>query len=192
MANHVYFNITSEKPMDNCFKTIKVERDWGVGKIEMEEFSPLFEQPFMQKAMKGVEIDEDGWPTASYDWHVNNIGAKWCNLEDYDEDFLTGYSAWSPPVEMVSNLAIFLKTNLTMTYEDENRCFIGIAWVDENGEEDVEELEDGDLQWELAQAMGLDELPDDFDWDDEQKDLDGQSGQEWTDDFVYEWFSSNR
>jgi len=190
MANHVEFNISSDKPMEHALKTESFERDWGTGKITVQEYIPLHKQPFMQEAMKGVEIDADGWPKDSYSWHVDNIGAKWCNLEDGDENYLSGYSAWSPPVEMLGHLARYLNDNLRMSYIDEGYCFIGVAWADTDGDVDCEELEDGDLDTEIAEAMGLDELPDDFDMWEERDELDGQSGCDWRDNFVYNWCDS--
>lgn len=189
MANHVYFNITSDNPMENYLKREKVTRDWGSGPFEMEELSDVFSQPFMAKAREGVEVDEDGWPKNSWDWHKDNIGAKWCHLEDGDEDFLSGHSAWSPPVEMLVHMAKFFKDDLRMSYEDEAYCFVGVVWADSDGETSYEELEYDDLEWELAQAMELDELPEDFDMWDERDELEGISGQEWMNDFVWNWLS---
>ena len=37
MANHVYFNITSDEPMENCFKSETVTRDYGNGPFELTE-----------------------------------------------------------------------------------------------------------------------------------------------------------
>jgi len=37
MANHVYFNITSDEPMENCFKSETATRDYGNGPFEFTE-----------------------------------------------------------------------------------------------------------------------------------------------------------
>ena len=104
MANHVYFNITSDEPMENCFKSEKFTRDYGNGPFELTELVNVCNQPFMQEAIKDEEVDEDGWPKDSWNWHVDNCGAKWVNLEDHDEYYLSGYSAWSPPIPMIEHL----------------------------------------------------------------------------------------
>ena len=190
MANHVYFNITSDEPMENCFKSEKITRDYGNGPFELTELVNVNYQPFMQEAMKGVEVDEDGWPKDSWNWHVDNCGAKWVNLEDADESYLTGYSAWSPPIEMLEHLGKFLGQELRMTYEDEFRNFIGVAWVDDEGLSSYEELEGNDLNQLLLDELGWEDFPEDFEWWDSLDELDGTSPQEWIDDAVYNWFEN--
>lgn len=190
MANHVYFNITSDEPMESCFKKETITRDYGNGPFELTELVNVTHQPFMQEAMKDVEVDADGWPKDSWNWHVDNCGAKWVNLEDADESYLTGYSAWSPPIEMLEHLGKFLGQELRMTYEDEFRNFIGVAWVDDEGLSSYEELEGGDLNQLLLDEIGWEDFPEDFEWWDSLDELDGTSPQEWIDDAVYTWFEN--
>ena len=175
MANHVYFNITSDEPMENCFKKETVTRDYGNGPFELTELVNVCYQPFMQEAMKDEEVDEDGWPKDSWNWHVDNCGAKWVNLEDADESYLTGYSAWSPPIPMLEHLGKFLGQELRMTYEDEFRNFIGVAWVDNEGLSSYEELDGGDLNQLLLEELGWEDFPEDFEWWDSLDELDGTS-----------------
>lgn len=66
--------------------------------------------------------------TEKYDWTLDNIGPKWCYIEEMDEDNITGQSAWSPPIEGVEWLLEQLgDENLvsSLTYEDEMPNFIG-------------------------------------------------------------------
>ena len=190
MANHVYFNITSDEPMENCFKKETITRDYGNGPFELTELVNVTHQPFMQEAMKDVEVDADGWPKDSWNWHVDNCGAKWVNLEDADESYLTGYSAWSPPIEMLEHLGKFLGQELRMTYEDEFRNFIGVAWVDDEGLSSYHEIEGNDLNDLLLEELGWEDFPEDFEWWDSLDELDGTSPQEWLDDAVYNWFEN--
>ena len=190
MANHVYFNITSDEPMENCFKQETGTRDYGNGPFEFTELVNVCYQPFMQEAMKDEEVDEDGWPKDSWSWHVDNCGAKWVNLEDADESYLTGYSAWSPPIQMLEHLGKFLGQELRMTYEDEFRNFIGVAWVDDEGLSSYHEIEGNDLNQLLLEELGWEDFPEDFEWWDSLDELDGTSPQEWIDDAVYNWFEN--
>jgi len=190
MANHVYFNITSDEPMENCFKSEKFTRDYGNGPFELTELVNVCNQPFMQEAIKDEEVDEDGWPKDSWNWHVDNCGAKWVNLEDADESYLQGYSAWSPPIPMLEHLAKFAGVELRMTYEDEFRNFIGVAWADDEGLSSYEELEGGDLNQLLLDEIGWEDFPEDFDWYEPLEALDGDVPSEWIDDAVYNWFEN--
>mgnify|MGYP003126870096 FL=1 len=190
MANHVYFNITSDEPMENCFKEETVTRDYGNGPFEFTELANVCYQPFMQEAMKDEKVDADGWPKDSWNWHVDNCGAKWVNLEDADKSYLTGYSAWSPPIPMLEHLGKFLGQELRMTYEDEFRNFIGVAWADDEGLSSYEELEGGDLNQLLLDEIGWEDFPEDFDWYEPLEALDGDVPSEWIDEAVYNWFEN--
>ena len=67
----------------------------------------------------------------SYMWYVNNCGAKWVSVDEWDYPRLQGYSAWSHPVQLVENLLEYasnrfnVELSAIMTYEDEFRNFIG-------------------------------------------------------------------
>lgn len=106
----------------------------------------------------GLETDSDKWPENStymsrieacsncffeslYDgtadtreWWIENVGAKWCYLDDVDisDDtvYLTVVSAWDFPEGMFFKLTDFLReqyagATLQCTFEDESYCFIG-------------------------------------------------------------------
>ena len=193
MANNVYFHITSEGRSLDVIKTETVTRDYGTGPFEMKEPLPVCNQPFMLEAKRGEDMDSDGWPKDSWNWHINNCGAKWVNLEDFDDNFIGGYSAWSPPIPMLEHLAKYIGTELRMTYEDEFRNFIGVAWVDDEGLSSYEEIDGEDLMEQFLERIGMDELPEDFDWSDDVKDNEDDStgpADELYDDIVYNWFEN--
>ena len=86
------------------------------------------------------------------------------------------------------NLAKYMKTGLRMNYEDEFRNFIGVAWADPiHGDTSYEEIEGDELVEQLCEELGIEELPDDFEWWDEYEDS-GIVPQEWMDDAVDNWF----
>ncbi len=75
-----------------------------------------------------------------------------------------------------------------MNYEDEFRNFIGVAWADPiHGDTSYEEIEGDELVEQLCEELGIEELPDDFEWWDEYGDS-GIVPQEWMDDAVDNWF----
>ncbi len=190
MANHVSFYITATEDVDFTkeFKMQTYTRTWEDNSWEVTEAIELEKQPFMENlGQKWSVEDGDSWLENSYDWYCENVGAKWCNVEDVEETQVYGYSAWSPPIEMLGHLAGHMKAHLRMTYEDEFRNFVGVAWSDDMGNTSFEETDGDDFVEQLCEKLGIDELPDDFEWWEEHKDS-GIIPQEWMDDAVLTWF----
>ena len=188
MANHVSFYITATEDVDftESFKMHTYTRTWEDSSWEVTEPIELEKQPFMEDLEQ--EWDKDnGWLENGYDWYCENVGAKWCNVEDVEETQVYGYSAWSPPIEMLGHLAAHMKANLRMNYEDEFRNFVGVAFANETGNTSFEETDGDDFVEQLCEELGIDKLPDDFEWWDEYEDS-GIIPQEWLDDAVYNWF----
>ena len=194
MANNVYFDINMDKEVDvdKVFKyQDRTVPSWdGKDSYKIKELVEAYDQPFMSDVEK--TLDEDGWLEDSYDWHINNIGAKWVNLDYADESTLSGYSAWSPPIEMLGHFAKFIKQDLKMTYEDEFRNFIGVAWSDDEGNTSYEELADDDVLQLFLDKTDMEELPDEYDWWEEEVDVDGSmwNARELYDECVYEWLGN--
>ena len=192
MANHVSNYITYdgneavEKEWNNLFTHYGelVERPsyHGDGTIELWEHGEIQKHPFLEG------YDEDNW----YSWGCENIGAKWAHIEDADEGHAYIVSAWSPIIPYMESLYEHLlkldeEVTLRCQYEDEFRNFIGVAYAYGDGDHDWVELEGEDLNQLLAEELGLEELPEDFEWWDEYEDT-GIVPQEWIDDEVYNWF----
>jgi len=135
MANHVHFTIHIEGIDDELFnKSVKTEKrtikDWNDNDMEITELLEIEEQPFMANVDK--EFDKDGHLIGAYDWYCNNVGAKWCHIEEMQDGYISGYSAWRQPNELVLNLLEFYTSEMalggdvgsigaSMTYEDEFR-----------------------------------------------------------------------
>ena len=146
MANHVYFNLQVEGITDEQFESVistqtRKMKSWDDSEYDFQEFKELHEQPFMSHCER--EYDEDGYLKDSWNWYVNNVGAKWCSVDDFGGCMLTGYSAWSPPTGMAWNLVYHLSKTFDapvtakMTYEDEFRNFIGVdEWETEKDADD--------------------------------------------------------
>ena len=195
MANHVYFNVnvkTNDPKVEKAFEEVMV----------MEEITRPFyasEDTYTVKELIDIDrlafmpegkYDSDDYLENSWDYYVNNVGAKWCHIEDVDHDnlFFSGYSAWSPPIQLIENLQNYLEgygeVSIRMTYDDEGWCFVGVA----NGEGDCEELEDSDIDGLLLEELDLEELPDD--WEDNEeifKKLGDIEPREWLENKIYEW-----
>jgi len=146
MANHVHFTIHIEGVDDDIFnKYVKSEKrtikDWNDNDMEITELLEIEEQPFMADVDK--DFDKDGHLIGAYDWYCNNVGAKWCHIEEMQDGYISGYSAWRQPNELVLNLLEFYaaeqgvgvkgslaradvdSVSASMTYEDEFRNFMG-------------------------------------------------------------------
>ena len=122
------------------------------------------------------------------DWNSDNVGAKWCNLTDWDAEYepitISGYSAGSAPTEGFENLLKTLQESddkiiASITYKDEYLNFAG-AYVYHGSE-----LYDG-LEWESDEIIeeGI-ELIDDLSSDD-------YSDQEWSNEEAEEIWDEAR
>lgn len=152
MANHVHFTIQVEGIEDEQFnESVKTEKrtikDWNDNDMEITEYVEIEEQPFMSRVDK--TFDEDGYLKDSYSWYCDNVGAKWCHIEECQDGYITGYSAWRQPHELVLNILEYFankyntEVNASMTYEDEFRNFMGKQYYGSDKCED-----DGWYSWE--------------------------------------------
>lgn len=192
MANNVYFTIHIEGIEDELFnKSVKTEKrtikDWSDNDMEITQLLEIEEQPFMANVDK--EFDKDGHLIGAYDWYCNNVGAKWCHIEEMQDGYIAGYSAWRQPHELVINIMEFYanvyetEVNASMTYEDEFRNFMGKQYygtVLDDGvwtawEGDYSET-DGTLLCEQFDELypSLNSSDDDFEWHDEHE-VDGET-----------------
>jgi len=127
MANHVSFSINFHKindaakaKLDQLYKQV----DTNVQVDGEGTFKDL---------LQATENQSNDW-----DWQIENVGTKWCNLTDWDNDSIHGYSAWDAPVEGLQRLLNILSVEdpnmiTTFTYEDEMPNFIG-AYVYEGND----------------------------------------------------------
>ena len=186
MANNVYFTIHIEGVDENDFneyvKSEKVTRkDYEGNPYEMTQLVEIEEQPFMANVDK--EFDKDGYLENSYDWYCEEVGAKWCHIEECEDGYISGYSAWRQPHELVLNLLEFYaneyntEVSASMTYEDEFRNFMGKQYygtVEDDGwtawEGDYSET-DGTALCEQFDELypSLNSSDDDFEWHDEHE-----------------------
>jgi len=117
-----------------------------------------------------------------YDWTLNNIGPKWCYFEDYEDDYFTTESAWSPPIPGVEMLLTELSKldpdfYTVIRYEDEFPNFVGAAVY--KGDEEIDSRQD---EWEeiveIAEVLYPAELGGKFDYED----------MEWSDEKAEDFF----
>ena len=196
MANHVYFNVTVDgnneclKGFSSAMEMTSVERkNWtGEGTYVARELLDIDKLKFMPEGT----YDKDGYLEDSWNYYVNNVGAKWCNVEEVEEDYFSGYSAWSAPTQFVVYLHEYLydhhdkNHSIKMTYEDEFRNFIGVAHF-HDANYDWEEIDSAELMEELRKVFGDVVDNEDF-WDGEYEQGDPS---EEMDNIVWEWFENN-
>jgi len=197
MANHVYFNVSvnTENPkVEKAFEEVMVMEEVKRPFYASDDTYTVMELIDIDKLafMPKGEYDSDNYLEKSWDYYVNNVGAKWCNIEDVDHEslFFSGYSAWSPPIQLIENLQNYLEdfgeVSIRMTYEDEAWCFVGVA----NGEGDCDELEDGDIDALLLEELDLEELPENYEEDEEIFNKLGDcEPREWLENRIYDWFN---
>ena len=127
MANHVHWSLN--------FKSINKEASEKFLEIQ-KRVRPLKEGSYTQWFGDLFVDGEEGSPTyeesEQYNWTLDNIGPKWCYIEDMYEDSITGYSAWQHPEEGIQWLLLQLapyddKLVSSYTYEDEAPNFFGAA-----------------------------------------------------------------
>jgi hypothetical protein len=136
MANNVNFKVSFEQL--NEAATAKLKEMFTRFQDDDCNFGDMFVD-----GKAGSPSYED---TNAYNWYNENVGAKWCYIEEYDSDYLFGRSAWAAPeagLQWLANQLAKLDEDLIMnvSYEDEGPNFVG--WMvfsgDEIWEEDYQE-----------------------------------------------------
>ena len=201
MANHVYFSVSLDgneealKGWSSAMELTSVERELYDGtKYVSNELLDIDKLKFMPEGT----YDKDGWLEDSWNYYVDNVGAKWCNVEEVEADYFSGYSAWSPPIQFVQYLHEYLydhhdkKHSIKMTYEDEFRNFIGVAHYSD-GVNTWEELDSEDIKDLMREIFGDKVDSEDFWEHDVHKTLEGEEVQaiEELDEIVWKWFENN-
>ena len=195
MANHVYFNIDLsldagqsalvEKLAESC-KTKNGEMEWL--SYEVQEL-PIYPDPYNEK----------DW----YSWGCYNMGAKWIQVDDFNEHNISGHSAWSPCIPFLENLIGYIYDQVggmpsaKMTYEDEFRNFIGVCevWIEEGSvNSDFNEVDGAELNETMEDWSGWDTSSDEFSWWDLTKAKNGEEyePQEIIDEMVYGFFEDGK
>ena len=195
MANHVYFNIDLsldagqsalvEKLAESC-KTKNGEMEWL--SYEVQEL-PIYP----------VLYNEKDW----YSWGCEHMGAKWVQVDDFNEHNISGHSAWSPCIPFLTNLIQYIYNEVggmptaKMTYEDEFRNFIGKCEVWISGDDvdwDYEEVDGAELNETMEDWSGWDTDDPDFEWWELTKAKNGEEyePQEVIDEMVYGFFEDGR
>ena len=166
MANHVNFTVNFDQI--NEAATTKLKEIYA--RIRNEEGSHAW---FSDMFVEGDLTYED---TGKYEWTTANIGPKWCYLEEFDETFMNGTSAWCYPEEGITKLLEILEEAdpdiiTSVTYEDENPNFVGCSIFE--GSVQIDGLE-YDYEEIIEVVIGASEILNEDSWNSD----DG----EWVDD----------
>ena len=142
MANNVTFKVSFEQINKAATERLKEmfsrfqnnDCNFGDMFVDGKEGSPTYEE------------------TNTRNWYNENIGSKWCYLEEYDDDYLFGRSAWAAPWEGLHWLADQLgeldpELLMNVSYEDEGPNFVGWMVFDgvdlwDEGVEDDDAIKD--------------------------------------------------
>ena len=152
----------------------------------------------------GLEESEDG--PGTYNWNIENMGAKWCYMEDCGDDGFRTESAWSVPWEGIDYVLTEIHkvdptVYATVVYEDEMPNFVGWStWhggtYDEGREWLWEDMESQMLERHEDLREQYDEENEEF--TDEGRELLWDYTREFIDDVVWEtmdeevhWFFTN-
>jgi len=169
MANHVSFSISFHK-INEAAKA-KLDQLYK----QVDDNKQVDGEGTFNDLLQATEKQAEDW-----DWRIENVGSKWCNLTDWDDSGIHGYSAWDAPVEGLQRLLNILSVEdpnmvTTFTYEDEMPNFIG-AYVYEGNDlidgaqDDSDEITD----WVIAMSEDLDAS----DWDAEECEWSSEEKQE--------------
>lgn len=160
MANHVSSYITFHNLSEEGKAKLEelYQRLSGIDDDSTYEYSA--HEIFGIPEPEGDDTDGPGY----YSWNIEHMGAKWCYIEDPDEDRFRTNSAWSVPWDLFDYVCKEIATvdeNLfaDVTYEDEMPNFVGWAtWhhgsFDEGREWEWEAIED----WIMDNNPEIDEL----------------------------------
>ena len=195
MANHVHFNINLDLDggqialLEDTMKKVETENGEMKWKSWTAEELPIYP----------VSYKEDDW----YSWGCENIGAKWIEVDDWNEHYISGHSAWSPCIPFLTNLIQYIYNEVggmptaKMTYEDEFRNFIGKCEVWISGDDvdwDYEEVDGAELNETMEDWSGWDTDDPDFEWWELTKAKNGEEyePQEVIDEMVYGFFEDGK
>ena len=199
MANNVYFNIDLSLDAGQIALVEKLGESCAEKQGEMKWLSyevqnlPIYPVPYK----------EDDW----YSWGCEQMGAKWVQVDDWNEHYISGHSAWSPPIPLVENLVQYIydqvggDVSAKLTYEDEFRNFVGYTlYYVENGEVIVDDdyIDGEELTHLVEEAFELDVANENFDWWEVYTVKKGNyAGEEWEpqqyiDELVYQYFDDGR
>jgi hypothetical protein len=166
MANYVNFTVNFDQI--NEAATTKLKELYA--RIRNEESSHAW---FSDMFVEGDLTYED---TGKYEWTTANIGPKWCYLEEFDETFMNGTSAWCYPEEGITKLLEILEETdpdiiTSVTYEDENPNFVGCSIFE--GSVQIDGLE-YDYEEIIEVVIGASEILNEDSWNSDDE--------EWVDD----------
>tara|TARA_Y100001938_G_C8084056_1_gene430883 strand:- start:500 stop:1102 length:603 start_codon:yes stop_codon:yes gene_type:complete len=180
MANHVHWHIEFRSINEEATKKFE-EIQKRIRKVENNQqwFGDIF--------VDGKEGSPTYEKSEEYDFTVENIGSKWCYIEDMGEDFINGYSAWSAPTEGIEWLIAQLseydeKLVSIFTYDDEMPNFFGAATYEGKEILSSEEFEYEDLIKRAVRDLG--ELSGKY--DNKEGDWKDEESQDIFDEVMYE------
>jgi hypothetical protein len=160
--------------------------------VNME--APEEDQQGYHSMFKPVHMMFNNWDSEedpdTYGWYIDNIGAKWCHIEDCTDDSMMFESAWGYPGALFQRIAeeayaIDPDCIFSITYEDEMPNFFGSGLYADGEMYDEEYWDEENYKYHNLKFFWNEEEdgpePDDFDtsesyekiWDIQCEDIKG-------------------
>ena len=172
MPNHVYWTINVERMNHEAEKKLQEI----LGRIREPEEGSYYRWLSDIFVYEGSGLTHED--TNSRSWCIDNMGTKWCYIEDMDDKgYISGTSAWDAPegaLQYILSELSKVDDNVvtTFTYEDEMPNFYGASVylrtevVDEfhDDYEDLIRFAQADLPDDLADKYDFEEM----EWKDEE------------------------
>lgn len=154
MANHVWSYIEFHNE-DEATEAALYEHIENVAE-EAKKYAEEQERPYsifgdgVHELMTRFGCDVPPEDEMDRSWYCDNVGAKWCHLEDISDSYIATNSAWSPPFELATALCeafskSFPGTYSIISFEDECWNFVGTAVINEEGVDEIDELDSDEI-----------------------------------------------
>lgn len=144
------------------------------------------------------DIKEEKVPPADgerFRWYCDNVGAKWCYVEDYDTEYdpyISMTSAWNQPDEFFQLLGEHLSKfdqdiQMAMTFEDEMPNFVGVSYYETKYGFDQDHIDSDEYQSLLGVSLDMDEICEQYDIDPDDDDAVWEKRDEISEMFWESW-----
>jgi hypothetical protein len=185
MANHVTTTVHFREISEAGKQKLRELYQRATGAPEDMDQS-TFEWQVNRMWVDGAEGSPTEDDVDQYNWMIENVGAKWCYMEELEDDYFRMTSAWSAPTQgiqwLVDQIAAVDPTVVAaVNYEDEMPNFFGVMLFTKDGLYDAEEWSDSEIT-----EMFHDEVPEALEhWNEEEEEGDDEWRELWYDN-MYE------
>lgn len=159
MANHVRFEIVFHKMNDMARAKLQ--------NMQKRAKPNQYEERWFGDLLRNDDLNEE--IVRDYNWMLENVGPKWCHIDNIDDEIICGYSAWCEPEQGLSNILRILSQYdpemvTYMKYEDEMPNFWGVTVFKGEAIIDARQDDSDEIHEMMMESIeGLNELYNDED-----------------------------